>query len=461
MRDSPVSDGGRVVLKLRRYLRLAVQWLPLGMGVKRWLVVLIGGVAILSLGFGFLLRELYPLPSIFYYLTLQFIPRGVRAGLFVLLGLSGTVVGLMGLNRSLLKPFVDTSPEALARAVQRYRRRERGPKVVAIGGGHGLSTLLRGLKDYTSNITAIVTVADDGGSSGRLRRELDVLPPGDFRNCIAALADDEALTTHLFQYRFGGGSGLNGHSFGNLFITAMAEVTGSFERAILESGRVLAVQGQVLPSTLQNVTLTADLMQAEQAVPSAQAQRSGNGRLNRVSGESRIPQAEGAIQRVYLDPGNAPAYPGAVHALLHADMIVAGPGSLYTSVLPNLLVPAIADAIEVSSACKVYVCNVAAQQGETEGYTAGDHVAALECHVGRGLFSVVLANEGAVDCSDGPACVEMVKPEVPSDADYRLITADLVDKAHPWRHDSRKLAEALMSHLERQAPSKRQVNKIL
>ncbi len=468
-------------LKLHRYLRFAVQWLPLGMGVKRWLLVLVGGVAVLSLGFSFLLRELYPLPSIFYYLTLQFIPRGARAALFFLVGIAAIVVGFIGLNRSLLRPFVDTNPETLAKTVQRYRRRERGPKIVAIGGGHGLSTLLRGLKEYTSNITAIVTVADDGGSSGRLRRELGVLPPGDFRNCIAALADDEALTTHLFQYRFGSGSGLNGHSFGNLFITAMAEVTGSFERAILESGRVLAVQGQVLPSTLQNVTLTADLKQASmeawptlagqsvpfeeaQDRPSVQARSWGidaiplDTKLNRVSGESRIPQAEGTIQRVYLDPSDAPAYPGAVHALLKADMIVAGPGSLYTSVLPNLLVPAIADAIKASPACKVYVCNVATQGGETEDYTVGDHVAALENHVHSSLFSVVLANDNLLDeardnCRKSRPGVEMVKLEYPSDAGYRIIATDLVDRAHPWRHDSHKLARALVRCLENQASS--------
>jgi len=478
-----VNDEKSTDLKLRRYLRFAIQWLPIGMGVKRWLLVLIGGVSILSLGFSFLLRELYPLPSIFYYLTLQFIPRGVRAGIFVLVGVVAIGVGLVGLNRSLLRPFVDTSPETLAKAVQRYRRRERGPRIVAIGGGHGLSTLLRGIKEYTSNITAIVTVADDGGSSGRLRRELGVLPPGDFRNCIAALADDEALTTHLFQYRFGSGSGLNGHSFGNLFITAMAEVTGSFERAILESGRVLAVQGQVLPSTLQNVTLTADLAQAgprDGAENKSPVQRQSSekdpipgidttsgdvgpfdeaqGRLNRVSGESRIPQAEGAIRRVYLDPDDAPAYPGAVHALLNADMIVAGPGSLYTSVLPNLLVPAIADAVEASRACKVYVCNVATQPGETEGYTVGDHVAALENHVRRSLFPVVLANDHSVDQEvvnrfESQHGVEMVRSEAPSGAHYRVITADLVDRAHPWRHDSHKLAQALMRHVERQASS--------
>jgi len=443
--------------QLRKYLRFAVEWLPLGMGVKRWLLVLVGGVAILSLGVGFLLRELYPLPSVFYYLTLQFMPRGARAGLFVLVGVSAIGVGLVGLNRALLKPFVDASPEALVKTVQRYRRRGRGPRIVAIGGGHGLSALLRGLKEYTSNITAIVTVADDGGSSGRLRRDLGVLPPGDFRNCIAALADDEALTTHLFQYRFGSGSGLNGHSFGNLFITAMAEVTGSFERAILESGRVLAVQGQVLPSTLQNVTLTADLVQSANSGGAAHTVIPMGTELSRVSGESRIPQAKGAIQRVYLEPSDVRAYPGAVHALLNADLIVAGPGSLYTSVLPNLLVPAIADAVEASRACKVYVCNVATQPGETDGYTVGDHIAALEKHVNKSLFSIVLANDNLLSSPasegglDDGANFEMVRPQVPSGVGYRVVTADLVDRSHPWRHDSRKLAQAVRQCLERHA----------
>jgi uncharacterized cofD-like protein len=414
------------------------------MGIKRWLLILVVGVALLSLGFSFLLRQLYPLPSIFYYLTLQFIPRVARAGLFVLVGVGAMLTGLVGLNRSLLRPFVDPNPETVVKALQRYRRRERGPRIVAIGGGNGLATLLRGLKEHTANITAIVTVADDGGSSGRLRRELGVLPPGDFRNCIAALADDEALTTHLFQFRFGNGSGLNGHSFGNLFITAMAEVTGSFERAILESGRVLAVQGQVVPSTLRDVTLTADL----RAAPRAQAQDGASARLSRVSGESSIPEARGAIERVYLDPGDAPAYPGALRALLNADLIVAGPGSLYTSVLPNLLVPAVAQAVAASPAQKAYVCNVATQRGETEGYTVADHVAALEVHVQGVLFPVVLANDNLdVDFESSPG-VELVAPEVPPGAEYRVVTTDLVDELHPWRHDSNKLARALLGLLE-------------
>ncbi|HEY67567.1 MAG TPA: uridine diphosphate-N-acetylglucosamine-binding protein YvcK [Thermoflexia bacterium] len=415
----------------RRYFRSTLKWLTPGMGVKRWLLLLACGIALLSLGFSFLLRQLYPLPSIFYYLTFQFIPRGLRAGLFGLAGIVAVVIALLRLNRTLLEPFVEADPEVVVNAIYRYRQRERGPKVVAIGGGHGLSVLLRGLKQYTSNITAVVTVADDGGSSGRLRRELGVLPPGDFRNCIAALANDEALTTQLFQYRFGNGTGLNGHSFGNLFITAMAEVSGSFERAILESGRVLAVQGRVLPSTLQDVTLMADLRDE------------ANG-LSRVSGESRIPQSGGAIERVYLKPDNVSAYPDAVRALLEADLIVAGPGSLYTSVLPNLLVPDVARAVAASRALKVYVCNVATQRGETEGYSVGDHVAALEAHVGAGLFPVVLANDNLDVDFDPPLGVELVPVDFPPDAGYRVITADLIDPTHPWRHDGHKLAQALL-----------------
>ena len=417
------------------------------MGVKRWLLLLAGGIALLSLGFSFLLRQFYPLPTIFYYLTLQFIPRGWRSGLFGLAGGAAVVLALIRLNQALLEPFVEPDPERVVNAVYHYRQRGRGLKVVTIGGGHGLAVLLRGLKRHTANVTAIVTVADDGGSSGRLRRELGVLPPGDFRNCIAALADDEALTTQLFQYRFPSASlvtsdnksGLNGHSFGNLFITAMAEVTGSFERAILESGRVLAVQGRVLPSTLHDVTLMADL----------QAEPMG---VSRVAGESRITAADGGIARVYLSPDDVPAYPDAVRVLLEADLIVAGPGSLYTSVLPNLLVLDVARAITASRALKVYVCNVATQRGETDGYDVGDHVAALEAHVGPGLFPVVLANDNLDVVFDAPAGVELVQVDLAPGASYRLIAADLVDLAHPWRHDSDKLAQALL-RLHRQSLS--------
>jgi uncharacterized cofD-like protein len=418
-------------MKPWKYIRSACKWLTPGIGIKRWILLLACGIVLLGLGFSATLWQFHPLTGIFHYVTLQFVPWGLRAGLFGLIGAAAVVGALLGLNRALLKPFVETDPAAVLGAVYRYRRRGRGPKVVAIGGGHGLAVLLRGLKRYTSNITAIVTVADDGGSSGRLRRELGVLPPGDLRNCIAALADDEALTTQLFQYRFSSGSGLNGHSFGNLFITAMAELTGSFERAILESGRVLAVQGRVLPSTLYDVTLTADL----------RAEPVG---ISRVAGQSRIAESEGGIERVYLEPDNVPAYPDAVHALLEADLIVAGPGSLYTSVIPNLLVPDIARAVAASRAAKVYVCNVATQVGETDGYAVSDHVAGLEAHVGVGLFLTVLANANLDVKVDASLGVELVAMDFSPRAPYRLITADLVDRACPWRHDSDKLARTVL-----------------
>lgn len=305
------------------------------------------------------------------------------------------------------------------------------PRVVAIGGGTGLSTLLRGLKVHTPHLTAIVTVADDGGSSGRLRRSLGVLPPGDFRNCIAALADDESLITQLFQYRFGQGNELDGHSFGNLFITALAAVTGSFEQAIAEAGRVLTIRGRILPSTLENVTLVADL-RAESALAAPG--------LTRVEGESAIPKAGYPIERVFLQPEGVRAYPEAVRAILAADLIVAGPGSLFTSILPNLLVDDIRRAVAASPAWKLFVCNVATQPGETEGLDVGQHVAALQRHVGRGLFCHVLANDNLKTSREQPQ-LQPVALTYPPDGGYQVLAADVIDPAAPWRHHSAKLAE--------------------
>lgn len=312
---------------------------------------------------------------------------------------------------------------------------ELAPKIVAIGGGTGLSTLLRGLKAHTPFLTAIVTVADDGGSSGRLRREMGVLPPGDFRNCIAALADDEALITQLFQYRFGQGNGLDGHCFGNLFITALAEVTGSFERAIVETARVLAVRGRVLPSTLEDVTLVADVRQP--IGPNTAG-------LTRIQGESAIPKACQPIERVFLRPDRVRAYPNAVRAILEADLVIAGPGSLFTSILPNLLVPDIRRSIEVSDALKLYVCNVATQPGETDGFDVGQHMEALERHAGRGLFPYVLANAAQGEGQEHPS-IQMVALHHSPDRGYRVISAALIDRAVPWRHDSDELAKQVMS----------------
>jgi uncharacterized cofD-like protein len=277
-----------------------------------------------------------------------------------------------------------------------------------------------------------------------LRRELGVLPPGDFRNCIAALADDEALITQLFQYRFGQGRELNGHSFGNLFITAMAAVTGSFERALLEAGRVLAVQGRILPSTLEDVTLVADL-KAEAGVASPG--------LTRIHGESAIPRAGQPIERVFLRPERVRAYPEAVRAILDADLVVAGPGSLFTSVLPNLLVEGIQQAVAASSALKVYVCNVATQPGETDSFDVGQHVAALQRHVRGGLFPYVLANSNLLPSAEQPHLVPVNRHHTPSEG-HHVIEADLVDLAAPWRHDAEKLAGQLVRFYHSQGQEK-------
>jgi uncharacterized cofD-like protein len=317
-------------------------------------------------------------------------------------------------------------------SVEREEPEKQAPKVVAIGGGTGLSTLLRGLKAHTPHITAIVTVADDGGSSGRLRRELGVLPPGDFRNCIAALADDEALITQLFQYRFGQGNGLDGHSFGNLFITALAAVSGSFERAIVEAGRVLAVRGRILPSTVEDVTLVADLRKATESDDTEIG-------LTRVHGESAIPKAGQPIERVFLRPDRVRAYPEAVRAILDADLIVAGPGSLFTSVLPNLLVADIRRAVAASTALRLYVCNVATQPGETDGFDLGQHMSSLQSHVGRELFTHVLANDNLNQSQDQPQ-VQMVSLRYPPDAGYQVVLANVVDPTAPWRHDPGRLS---------------------
>jgi uncharacterized cofD-like protein len=425
---------------LRRLLRAypSLGWLRLNIGVKRWVVLLLAGIVLLGLGMAFVLVEIYRggvLPPVLDALTLQFLPRWARAALLVALGGGAVAVSLWRLSHTLLAPFA-YGDRPIVKMVTAHRRRGRGPKVVVIGGGTGMATLLHGLKKHTSNLTAIVTVADDGGSSGRLRRSLGVLPPGDFRNCLAALADDESLITQLFQYRFGAGDGLEGHSFGNLFITAMAEVTGSFEKALLESSRVLNIQGRVIPATIYDVTLVGDVRDVAQEA----------GTAYRVEGESAIPAAPGVIERVFLRPDNVPAYPEALQAILAADLIVAGPGSLYTSVIPNLLVRDITAAVKASRALKVYVCNVATQPGETDDYSVLDHVRALEAHTEVGLFPTVVANnrqEGELLPN-----LKWVRLDPSLNGAHRLVLADVSAPIAPWRHDSAKLANLLMKLIE-------------
>lgn len=417
-----------------------LKWFYPGMHIKRWLALIIIGVAMMTFGLSYVVREAYleglRLPDFMYYLTLQFIPRYVRGAMYMSAAIGLMLYGILKLNQSLISALAPNreSTESLVNTIYNQRFLRRGPRIVAIGGGTGLSTLLRGLKEYTGNLTAIVTVADDGGSSGVLRRELGVLPPGDVRNCIAALADAEPLVTRLFQYRFGDGSGLAGHSFGNLFIVAMSGVVGNFEDAIRQTSRVLAVRGQIIPSTLENVILHASTTDGRVIVGESNITHD----VSRQSSDARI-------QEVYLQPQNPPAHPEAVRAILEADLIILGPGSLYTSVLPNLLVQGVRRSLIASSAAKIYVCNVATQHGETDGFSVRDHIKAIEDHMGRGFIHYVLANDN-VSPTPIPKAEQSQPVEVDDDINngIRLVQADVISEENRYHHDSAKLAAAVL-----------------
>jgi uncharacterized cofD-like protein len=435
------------VQRVRQRISESARWFSPGLGVKRWIAVILAGTTLLAIGFGIFVLEIYrnaPENLIFWLdilstLSLRSLDRPLRVLIFGSIGVGLILGGIWGLGRAVLVPFIKPG-RPVVDAIAGHRRRERGPQIVVIGGGHGISMLLRGLKNSTHNLTAIVTVADDGGSSGRLRRTMGILPPGDIRNCLAALSNDEAMMTQLFQYRFAKGEGeLDGHSFGNLFISALSEITGSFEDAVAESGRVLAVHGRVLPSSLQDVRLVADI------VPQHTLQEI------RIEGESRIPQLKGKIRRVWLEPDSPPAYPKVIQAILSADMIVVGPGSLYTSLLPNLLVPDITEALRASQALKIYVCNVATQPGETDGFTCGDHLQALEDHLGGGLFDLVVSNNRFEGKLLGG--MEWVRNGEEAVVNYPHYQADLINIHEPWHHDADKLATVLFAlYQERTGP---------
>ncbi len=413
-----------------------LRWLIPGLGVKRWIIVVLSGTTLLGVGLGVLLLEIYRTAPETWWLpvlsvvSLRALSRPLRVLIFGSIGLGLVLLGIWGINRSLLAPFRRSGKPVLDELTD-HRRKERGPRIVTIGGGHGLSSLLRGLKSYSYNITAVVTVADDGGSSGRIRRTQGIPPPGDIRNCLAALSNDEALMTQLFQYRFSEDNPeLDGHPFGNLFISALSEITGSFEEAVVESGRVLAVHGRVLPATLHDVRLVADMQ-----LPHSDGEV-------RVQGESTIPTFPGDVRRVWLEPNNPAAYPQVIQAILAADLIVVGPGSLFTSILPNLLVPDIVAAIQASRALKLYICNVATQPGETDGYDCEDHIKILSDHVGGLIFDIVVVNnsyEGQL-----PEGTEWVKSLPETESEYPIYQTDLADKGQPWRHDSTKLGRAVI-----------------
>ena len=367
-------------LSSRRTSRL-VWWLAPGLLVKRWLLLSVVGVLMVGIGLMIWLR----LTPVFYTGQMlgaalraftTYVPNYISGPLGILLGLWLIFWGQTRTVGAITDVLVPGQEAELLDALLTQRRLSRGPKIVVVGGGTGLSNLLRGLKHYSSNITAIVTVADDGGSSGRLRREIGVLPPGDIRNCLSALADEEKLLTELFKYRFEAGSGLVGHSFGNLFLTAMSEITGDLEQAIAASSKVLAVRGQVIPSTLSDVQLWAEL---------------DNGR--RIVGESKIAEARRRIVHIGCLPPNPPALPKAIRAIEEADYIIIGPGSVYTSIVPNLLVPDLVKAIAAQRVPRIYVCNIMTEPGETEGFSVSDHIRALDAACGQYLFDAVLVQK--------------------------------------------------------------------
>jgi len=407
-----------------------LRWLTPGLQIKRWLLLLMLSELVLVLGVGYALKEIYrslTLPREFFYITLQFWPYWARALIFGIVGVGLLVISYLKLTQSVLGPFLPgNSTGSIVEMIHAFRVKGRGPRIVAIGGGTGLSALLRGLKTYTSNLSAIVTVADDGGSSGRLRDEYRILPPGDFRQCLVALADAEPLMKQLFDHRFKEGS-LDGHSFGNLFIMAMADVTGNFEHALRESGKVLAVKGTILPSTLQDVTLVASI----------------NGRS--VEGESKIPKQNEPISQVFLKPDGAQANPEAAQAILNAELVVIGPGSLYTSILPNLLVEGMVEAIKASPALKVLVCNLASQKGETDGYGVADYLRVIREHVGSNLFDFVLVNSNHSHMPTGGQAQVIFKSEdAANHPEVRFIAADVVNVRLPSHHDPDKLARTIM-----------------
>ncbi len=422
-----------------------VKWLRPGLFVKRWM--LLSTLGILSVGIGVMVW--LKLTPVFYTVrfvgnVLNFItrlvPNYISGPIAVVGGLLFIIWGQTRTLRMVTEVLLPANGEdTLWDAIATHRRLNRGPRIVVIGGGTGLSTLLRGLKHYSANITAIVTVADDGGSSGRLRREMGGIPPGDIRNCLTALADEEKLLTELFQYRFEAGSGLSGHSFGNLFLSAMNEITGDWEQAIAASSQVLAIRGRVLPATLSDVSLWATL---------------SDGR--RIEGESNITKARGAIAEIGCLPADPPALPQAIEAIGDADYIIIGPGSLYTSIIPNLLVPEIVEALAARAVPRIYICNIMTEPGETQGYSVCDHIRAIDRACGQYLFDAVLVqkkipSENIISryLKQGSTPVILDRKAIMESGRRILIANVMSEDDNTVRHDPKRLARVLVKWYER------------
>jgi uncharacterized cofD-like protein len=428
------------------------RWLSPALGIKRWLAALFVGLLLLAVGAAHVLRQVTAdiepgsvLDQLVGLVTLQPLPYPLRGFAVGVLGIGLVVLGgyrvLQVITGSLR---TSSSDQPLVDVIYQRRQLARGPRIVAIGGGTGLSALLRGLKEHTSNLTAVVTVADDGGSSGMLRTELGIPAVGDIRNCIVALADAEPLMSELLQYRFPGSStdetGLGGHAVGNLLLAAMTAVEdGDFEEGVRHLNRILAVRGQVVPVAPTPLTLHA---------------RTLDGGV--VDGQSRIMRTTG-IERVWVTPTEVRPSADALRAIADAELIVLGPGSLYTSLLPSLLLPEIRDAILAASAPTIFVCNVATQEGETEGMDLAGHVDALIAHTAPGLIDLVLANN-RTDARVPPGWqAEGVQLRWPADTRPRpqLVLDDVVDPDNAHHHDPTRLAAAILRAYDTEAATRR------
>ena len=418
-----------------------LKWLLPGMKVKRWILLNILGLLLIGAGFS-ILNETEVLGRLERYIrALAFEIFDTSSSLLaafvvMFIGLIFLIFGFRKTITSILHAVDPFSKDRLVEIIYEKRQLERGPKVVVIGGGTGIPVLLKGLKNYTTNLTAIVTVADDGGSSGKLRGDLGILPPGDIRNCIVALADKETVMEEVLQYRFSSKTDLGGHNLGNLLIAGMTEITGSFYDAIKLMSTVLAIKGQVIPSTLKQVVLGAELNDGEI-----------------IYGESKIPESRKGIKRVFLEPSDLKAPIEALKAIQEAEIIALGPGSLFTSVLPNLLIGDISRELKESKAIKAYVCNVMTQPGETDDYTASRHAREIIKHVGLDCFDYVVLNKQEIP----KELKRKYKKQgsIPVKADARKLSklgltpieADVVLEGDMVRHDPKKLAEVILNLL--------------
>jgi len=410
-----------------------LKWLYPGIRVKRWILLSVLGVAVVILGTGRFINE-------------DLLLFKIGDGVLILLGIVIIIAGVRSMIQSFLSVFLPYFGEDLVDIVYKKRYLERGPRIVTIGGGHGLATLLTGLKEYTTNLKAIVTVADSGGSTGRLREEFGVIAPGDIRNCIVALANAPSLMGELFQFRFDKDSELKGHNFGNLFITAMTQLTGDFKKAIEESSKVLAIRGKVIPSTLNKVDLIAEYQDGTQVI-----------------GEAKIPEKNVPIKRVYLAPIASDVSKKiqptleAIEAIKNAQVIVIGPGSLFTSILPNLVIKEIANAIAKSSALKIYVCNVMTQHGETDDYRASDHLKALIEHTSPRIVDYCVVNSKIPEESllakykQEKAFTTMADSLKIKGMGYKIIEGNIIHTTDFVRHDPDKLARVIINAFRREA----------